>query len=227
MFETSLEAGLALNHALQTGLINKPEGVAVLGVFSTGINYLHAKEPYGSLDDLKGQRVRVVGKAQAAAVDRLGGVAVSNIRGPQVAEALSRNTVDATVMDYLALHGLRVKEVANAHIDLPMGAVAMIHVINEDVWNNLSDEARAAFEKHGGEAFSKKVGNTFAKGIARARGALEKREGEAFLKVDDTVRASFDEQLGDIHEAWIDGNDDLRNVHAGFEKILADIRAGR
>ena len=38
MFETSMEAGIALQRALETGLTNKPEGVVVLGVFSTGIN---------------------------------------------------------------------------------------------------------------------------------------------------------------------------------------------
>ena len=154
-------------------------------------------------------------------------MAVSNIRAPQVAEALSRNTVDATVMDYLGLHGLRVKEVANAHIDLPMGAVALIHVMNEDVWLALPEPAKRAFQKYGGEAFSLNAGTRFAKGIGRARGALEKRQGESFLKVDAEVRASFDSKIRDVHEAWIDGDDHLRNVHADFERILSDVRAGR
>ena len=49
MFETSKEASVALQRALAQELIDKPKGTEVLGVFSSGINYIHAKQAYGSL----------------------------------------------------------------------------------------------------------------------------------------------------------------------------------
>ena len=44
------------------------------------------------------------GGLQMDALDKLGGAAVGNIRGPEIAEALSRNLLDGVLMDLSLIH---------------------------------------------------------------------------------------------------------------------------
>lgn len=220
------EASLALERAMEEGLIETPTGVKVLGVFSSAINHLHADTPYTSLDDVSGQRVRAVGKAQMEAIEKLGGTPISNLRATEVAEAVSRGTVDAASMDYLALESFRVEEAVNSHIDLPLGAVGLIYPMNQKTWDNLPAPAKAAFEANSGETFSRFAAEQMNEGAKAVRERLAEREGQTFLEITPEVEKDYAERLGAVQDAWIGGDAELQAVYDRFSEILQDIRNG-
>jgi TRAP-type C4-dicarboxylate transport system substrate-binding protein len=85
--------------AFDAGLLPVPEKVKVLGIVTTASNVLHSKKPTPTIAALAGQKVRAAGALQMSALEKLGGTAVGNIRGPEIAEALSRNLLDGVLMD--------------------------------------------------------------------------------------------------------------------------------
>ncbi|WP_424830482.1 TRAP transporter substrate-binding protein DctP [Ruegeria sp.] len=220
------ESAIALQRAVEDGIIETPEGVEMVGVFSSEVNSLHGTSEFTSLDDLKGLRIRAIGKPQIEAINRLGGTAVSNLRATEVAEGISRGTADATVMGHIALESFRVKDATNSHIRVPMGAVGLLLPLNKDTWDSLPEPAKAAFRKHGYANFAKFAGEGFARGNAEAAERIYSREGETELVVTDEVMADFLGRIGDVENVWIDGDPERQKVYDYFVETLEEIRAG-
>lgn len=226
LIENAAEASIALERATAAGLLDVPDGVKMLGIFSSEVNYIHGKEQFTGLDDLAGKQIRAVGKAQIEALNRLGGVAVSSLRATEVAEGMSRGTVDATLMGYLALESFRVEDASSSHLELPMGVIALLYPMNEATWNSLPEPAKAAFEKHAGAAFAQEAGAVMDSGSARVQERLHNREGESVTEISPELREEFEARLGDIETVWIGEDPERQRLFDEFTAILQDIRGG-
>ncbi|MCB1395629.1 MAG: TRAP transporter substrate-binding protein DctP [Rhodobacter sp.] len=219
------EGSVALAEAFSAGLLPTPDRTHMLGVFSTDVNIVSLSSPIESLDALAGLRIRVVGRPQAEAVEFLGAVPTSGITSPETAEAVSRGTVDGAVMGPGALVAYRVSEVVHQHIRLPMGAPAMLLPMNENTWNRLSEPARAAFERHGGEVFAHFAGEIFARQAAHYMQVNLDMDGHSQLEVDDAAMARFTEGTRPIAASFADRGAEfgavLESMNASLERLRA------
>lgn len=162
-------ASMALWKSYEAGLLPTPDRVKVLGLVTTASNVLHTRTPVSSLKALAGQKVRAAGGLQMAMVNSAGGAAVGNIRGPEIAEALSRNLLDGVLMDWIGIKEFRVDRLASHHIDYDFGRLATMIPINAAVFEKLPALAKAAFLKHGGLAYAETGGKAFDEAVTKFR----------------------------------------------------------
>lgn len=219
------ESAMALWRAYEEGLLQTPEGVKVLGMFSSEVNVIHLRAPAEGLADLRGKRLRAVGRPQAEAVSRLGGAAVTGLSAPEVAENMSRGTIDGALMGWAATATFRVDAVARATLEVPMGAVGLMLPINQATWDRLPEPARAAFERHMGAPFAEAAGARFLQEDLDVRERALAQDGYRLIAAEAGVMADYAAALGEIEEVWIDGSEERRAVLARFREIVEEVRA--
>lgn len=162
-------ASMALWKAYEAGLLPTPDKVKVLGLVTTASNVLHTRKPTPTLKDLAGQKIRAAGGLQMSMVDAAGGAAVGNIRGPEIAEALSRNLLDGVLMDWIGIKEFRIDRLAANHIDYDFGRLATMVPINAATFEKLPAPAKAAFLKHSGLAYAETGGKAFDDAVVTFR----------------------------------------------------------
>ncbi|MFN3145623.1 MAG: TRAP transporter substrate-binding protein DctP [Paracoccaceae bacterium] len=226
LFRNAAEGALTLRRAFDAGLLEQPEGVEMIAILGSAPNRIHSARPISSLDDLAGLRIQAGNRLQLEGIARLGASPVAEVRGPEAAEAISRGTIDAATMDYAATRSFRVGEVTRHHLDLPMGGLSLAFPINSNTWNSLPDAARAAFQKHSFEAFSRSAGETLDAADTRIRAEQLALPDANAMEITEAVRDDFAARLGDIETVWIDGNPGRQATYDGVLQILNEIRAG-
>lgn len=162
-------ASMALWKAHEAGLLPTPDKVKVLGLVTTASNVLHTRKPTPTLKELAGLKVRAAGGLQMGMINGIGGAAVGNIRGPEIAEALSRNLLDGTLMDWIGIKEFRIDRLATNHIDYDFGRLATMVPINADTFAKLPEPAKAAFLKHGGLSYAEIGGKAFDEAVKQFR----------------------------------------------------------
>ncbi|MCC6009031.1 MAG: TRAP transporter substrate-binding protein [Rhodobacteraceae bacterium] len=223
---TGVESSVGLWRAWEQGLLEVPEGVEVIGLTSSGPNQIHFSGPVANLDGLAGKRVRAAGAAQISALTALGAVPVSNLSAGEVAEAVSRGVVDGTLMDWTAIRSFRVDQVVSHHVEIGMGTIALMLPMNAATWAGLPAPARAAFEKHMGEAFARAAGAAFdASETARRADALA-RDGATLMELTAEEEARIDDAFARVAEEWVGGDAGKQAALDSFNATVASIRAG-
>mgnify|MGYP003576049709 FL=1 len=163
------KASMALWKTYEAGLLPTPDKVRILGLVTTASNVLHIRSRAQSLQELGGRKIRAAGGLQMAMVDAMGAAAVGNIRGPEIAEALSRNLLDGVLMDWIGIKEFRIDRLAAHHIDHDFGRLATMVPINADTFDKLPAPAKAAFLKHGGLAYAQFGGKAFDDAVTQFR----------------------------------------------------------
>jgi TRAP-type C4-dicarboxylate transport system substrate-binding protein len=158
--ENATEASIALWRMFARGELGGFGGLKVLALAATPPVKIHGTAAIRNVGDLKGKKVRATGDVLVRAVERLGGVPVT-LGGGQVAEALSRGVVDATLNNWGFVADFKVNEVTSHHLTVPMGNVAVMIAMKKATFDQLPPAAQAAIEKASGEALSLKLGREF------------------------------------------------------------------
>lgn len=212
-------ASVGVWRAFEAGLLPVPEKVKVLGLVTTASNVLHSKKPTPTIAALAGQKVRAAGALQMGALEKLGGTAVGNIRGPEIAEALSRNLLDGVLMDWIGIKEFRVDRTTPNHIDADFGRLTTMLPMNLAKFNSLPEPAKAAFNKHGGLAYAEFGGKAFDDAVVEYRANYLKEGGHTagtFPAADQArIKAAFEVLVAD----WV-------KAEAGRDKILEVFRKG-
>ncbi|SEA60129.1 TRAP transporter substrate-binding protein DctP [Rubrimonas cliftonensis] len=121
-------------------------GAKVLWWQAYGGNVLLSKgEPLMGPDDLQGQKVRVFGKWLGEWVKELGG-APTLISGSEQFLAYQRGTVDVGMTGLSGVQSRKLWEVMDAVTLTNNGDIEFLVVINEDAWDDLTNEQQAAVE---------------------------------------------------------------------------------
>lgn len=150
-FDDSREAWKAWGDAIREG--DWVDGY-VFGTYGWECIYLYSSKPITSLSDLGGMRIRTFGAAQTDFVSQLGAEPVS-MGLAEVYSAMQTGTIDGVITGSTAGAGLSLPEVATHLVDLNLGCTGGFAVINQGVWDSLSDDQRALMEQIGEDFFDK------------------------------------------------------------------------
>ncbi|GLS16126.1 hypothetical protein [Hydrogenophaga electricum] len=205
--------------ALEAGQIPTPDKVKVLGLVTTASNVLHMKKPLSKVADLAGQKVRAAGALQMDAMNNLGGAAVGNIRGPEIAEALSRNLLDGVLMDWIGIKEFRVDRTTSHHVDVDFGRVAIILPINAQRYASLPEAAKAAFAKHGGLAYAQTGGKAFDDAVSEYRSSYLKEKDHTAINFPASDSARIRTAFDTVVNNWV-------KEQPGRDKLLETFRKG-
>jgi len=129
--------------------------------------------------DLAGLRIRVSGAMQGGMVEEMGGTPVQMQAG-EIYNALQTGLIDGLITGPSAVADFRLDEIANSYtLGAPLGTISFILVMNEQRYQALAPEHRAAIDAHSGlelsrsgeEAWNRRSEETIARireaGVAR------------------------------------------------------------
>lgn len=119
----------------------------VLGIAPYPPQVVFCNAEIGSLDDLKGKKIRASGRMTAKFLEALGAEGV-NVGFGEVPGALQRGVVDCAITGAGSGYNAGWWEVSTHLMPLPLGGWdPVVTAINLDKWNTLSDAQKAALEK--------------------------------------------------------------------------------
>lgn len=188
--DNAVEGSLALQRMYERGELRGFENLQVFAVASTSPVMIHANQPINMPADLQNKRARVSGDILTRTVEIMGAAPVQ-VGGGQIAEALSRGTVDLTLNNWGFVGDFKVDQVTSHHLNVPLGAVAVGVVMRKDKYDALPADAKAAFEKFSGEALSRKIG-----------AALDEQHEEVLTRVSKSRRNTVVNPDAATLEAW-------------------------
>ncbi len=215
-------ASMALWKAYEAGLIATPDKVKVMGLVTTASNVLHTRTPVASVKDLAGQKVRAAGGLQMSMVNGIGGAAVGNVRGPEIAEALSRNLLDGVLMDWIGIKEFRIDRLTPSHVDHDFGRLATMVPINAAVFDKLPAPAKAAFVKHGGIAYAEIGGKAFDEAVVKFRDDYVKSGAHKARSFSPDEAAQIDATFTKVVGEWTKADPGREKLVATFRKAAAD-----
>lgn len=167
----------------------KSFGGVFLGSGSSDVYVLISTTPLTSLEDIKGQRLRVSTATFGRLAEAMGAVPVS-IASNDTFEAMSQGTLDGSMASVGDLVTQRLIDVAKYVTEVPLGTFHTTSgfTVNTGVWEDLSVEDREAVARaaiHGNVAFTQRWGYDLA-AMTRQTGA---EAGTEFVEASEELMA--------------------------------------
>ncbi len=120
-------------------------GVRLVIMYPFPAQVLFCRQPFTSLADMRGRRVRTFGNSLVELVNALGGQPTS-IGFPEVYSALERGVVDCAVTGTGSGVAARWPEVTTHISNLPLSWAVAGYMVNLNWWNRLDPQVRAFLE---------------------------------------------------------------------------------
>lgn len=185
------------------GATDEHAGTHVLGLFMHGPGLLHNNQrKIETPADLEGMKIRVPGGYVADLITAFGANPLFMSSG-EVYEKLSRGVIDGVAFTYEALTAFNLTDDIKYSMKVPGGIynTTWFLVMDEDKWNALSDEDRAAIDGVSGMAFAQLVGQAWNDAdTAAVEGITE--AGIEVHEASDAVVEKLREVAGGLEAKW-------------------------
>jgi TRAP-type C4-dicarboxylate transport system substrate-binding protein len=153
-----------------------------------------------NLADLSGKKLRASGGAQDLTLRKFGMVPV-RMAPPEIYEALSRGTIDGTVLSFVSVESYKLTEIVkSATIGRNFGAVVTTYSISDARWRLIPKELQEALTKAGAEIIRSSCSN-FDRQELSAAGRLE-AAGVKLIRFDKADQAKLDAAADEIAAEW-------------------------
>ncbi len=183
---------------------------------------LHSAKPLKSLDEVKGMKVRVGGKVPSDVITGLGGAPIS-MSVSDMYQALSKQTVDAVMIQWTGFQPFKLDEVTAFHLDGPFGASAGMIFMAKKIFDELPAAAREVIQKHSGESLSREYGAFWdrVQQEARAKTVAMPKHSVSVLAAQDAARGA--KALGAVSDAWLKDTAGGAEILKAFREELAKV----
>ena len=180
------------------------DGAHVVGLFTHSIPYLNTRvEPITTLAELQGMKVRVGGNVTGRIISALGGTPVQ-LPPTEAQTAMSRGVADAITFPLESIDFFSIMPVIKGAVEIPGGLYTDTFwiAINQDVWDGLTDEEKAAIEKHSGMAIVSLAGWAWTDADIKSEAKM-REAGIEFVTLDEPSLAEAKERLKEIETEWL------------------------
>ena len=184
---------------------NEHEGAKVVGLWVHSEPYMNFRDgPISSLDELSGKKIRVGGNVTGRIIEELGGTPVQ-LPPTEAQQAMSRGVADGITFPLESIEFFKITPVIKGSTKIPGGNLytdTFWLAFNQDVWDSLSDEQRAAIEKHSGMGVAMLAGWAWTNGDDVGRTAME-ANGVEFAAFADEEVDRIREILAPLEQEWV------------------------
>lgn len=208
----------------ENNLMDGFDDVYVFGLASSAVGLMHSGKEIKSLDDLKGDRVRAAGPLASAAIEALG-VTPVGLPASQIAENLSKRVLAGSVNDWVAMQTWQITDFVNYHVDAPLGAATAFIVINKKKFDRLPEEAKAALQKNGGQAFVTRWSSSLEAENQRIKNELLADQKHVLIVPSEEDKARYQAAVQPVLLDWIETTPNGREVWDTYTKTIEDVRA--
>jgi TRAP-type C4-dicarboxylate transport system substrate-binding protein len=177
--------------------------VKVLTTFSSGMQFVNtAKKPVRSLQDIKGQKIRVTGWGTTNFIRSLGGNPIA-MSPPEMYDGISKGVIDGMVFDWQGIQSSRLYEVLNYATYTPLVQVPQILAMNPDRWKSLPADIQKVFEEMGGKFGAQMLGGGFDEADPVGEENFKKL-GKEVIKLSADEQAKWQAAAKPIWAGWVD-----------------------
>lgn len=208
---------------------NEHRGVKLIGLTLHTAGVLQTHDPVNSLDDISGKKLRIGGGVSGDVGKALGAVGV-NVPAPKVYETVATKVADGVMMPFETRKSFKLADITKNVYSMPggfyFGSFAM--VLNQDFYDGLSDQDKAALDGVTGEYLSRLAGqawdtaDTAGLEYSKVQGAKHVVASEAdTAKFQGMIKSIETEVLGRVSEKGIDAEAALANYRkeaSGYSK---------
>lgn len=224
LFRDLRESTLAYTQLTASNTLKGYDAYYLIGTFGTAPYSIHMRQPISSIAELKGKKIRTSSATESAALKALGAVPIG-MPITEVAEAISRGTIDGTTAHPSVLFDFGIARVTNYHYFTRLGIVPIAILMNRKKFDSLPKAAQDAIIKHSGAA---SAGN-FIKGITAYNDSLVKKlQADPKRKVVFPSQAEFDATQGlfkGVITEWVGRSPRNQELLNAVERVVAKIRA--
>jgi TRAP-type C4-dicarboxylate transport system substrate-binding protein len=220
-----LEGSVAAWRMVERGVWSGFDEIRPLGVFTTPPNQVHGTFPIKGPGDIQGKKFRAAGPTQLAMLKSMGAVPVGGITGANLAESLSRGLVEGTLNEWNALSSFRALEIVRHHAAVPMGSVVLMVAMNKARYDGLPAEAKAAIDRHSGEAFSRVFGEALTARSQVVMGETAKNAKHTLVNLSGDDLKRWEEAARPSIEAWANETPRRAKLLEAYTAELTKLRA--
>lgn len=219
-FDTAEQGTLAMNALYEDGTIaDEYTDIKVLGLFTFPNGYVISSAPTATIADVEGQKITGLNPTRQAITGEAGGVPVA-LSIIDWYQGMSRGTIDGAIESYSAVAPFRLQEVASHALEVPLGGNAAFIFMNRDVYDGLSDEAKAAIDANSGTAFHQQVG-AFWDGAAGFGRKLMADAGATLTTPSAEDMAAWEAAVQPVIDTWVAGVDGGQDILEAFRSAAA------
>ncbi|MQX35586.1 TRAP transporter substrate-binding protein [Roseospira navarrensis] len=226
LVKTSDAASRTLWDLYQDGdIAEEYRGLKVLALHAHNAGLIHTRDTQvTTMEDLEGLRLRTPSQAISMMLESLGANPVG-MPPTEVYENLQKGTLDGNVFPYEAVHGFKLYEVLDYHLDAKAYTTSFYFVMNQRKFDSLPEDVQAAIDELSGEALVAKFGPWWDKwdqaGIADIQ-----ETGNPVVTLTDEERDRWRESLAPMIDAYLDeieaqGVTDARAIYAKAQDLVA------
>ena len=177
--------------------------VKVLTTFSSGVQFVNtAKKPVRTLQDIKGQKIRVTAWGATNFIKNMGGNPIA-MSPPEMYDGISKGVIDGMVFDWQGIQSSRLYEVLSYATYAPLVQVPQFLVMNPDRWKSLPPDVQKVFEEMGGRFGAQMLGGAFDE--ADPIGVENfKKLGKEVIMLPADEQARWQAAAKPVWAAWVD-----------------------
>jgi len=225
--EDSTSGAIALWRLYKTGMLDADYAETVPLILNLqGQSRLHfAKQPK-TFEDWSGLKVVASGKMYADSVVRLGGAPVT-VTLADMYEALNRHTVDAVMMGWGGVGAYKLYEVANYHVELPLGASSSMIFMERKRYNALPEAARKIIDAESGEAASRALGEFSDRELMAQSNLVKAMPNQTIVVPTAEQYKAMERKLATVSDQWVKDTPNGAVILAAWKKLFAEAKAAR
>jgi TRAP-type C4-dicarboxylate transport system substrate-binding protein len=182
------------------------------------------------LEDLKGMKLRVSGKLQADTVLALGATPVA-VPVDELYQSMDRGVIDGAWASLTATRQFRLQEVARNFLDISLNGAGAMLIMNKQTFDKLPAQAKAAFEKHSGEALSRALGRSNDGEVVRVHqmlGELAKQQKiQPVYRLPEQELARWRKGVEPIANEWAQRTPNGKAILDSFRSEVAALQKSR
>lgn len=222
--ENVQEASAGVWALYENDLMDGFDDVYVFGLSSSAVALLHSGKKSSSLEDFKGERVRAAGPLASASIEALGLTPIG-LPASQVAENLSKRVLAGSANDWVALQTWQIADFVKYHIDVPLGATTAYVVINKRKFDSLPEAAKAALDKHGGQAFVNRWSESLEAENQRVKAEVLQDDAHVVVTPTPEQLEGYKATVQDVVNEWIAATPNGKEIWDVYTNTIEDSRA--
>lgn len=184
-------------NAFDTSLRSEFPGTKPLALWVSEPNVFIMKDhEIRSPSDLSGLKIRVSGSVAGDFVNEMGGTPVQMPAG-EMYNALQTGLIDGIITGSSAITDFKLDEVANSYtLGAPLGHIMFYLVMNQQRYDNLSEEHQAIIDRHSGRGLSQSGEETWNALADRTLESVRADDRNTVIDLSDDEVATFEDIAG-------------------------------
>ncbi len=224
VFQSPREGTLAYTRLIARHALRGYGDFYVIGAYTPEPNVIHSRKPTGSLDALRGQKIRTNNPIEAELLSKLG-VTPTVLEITRIAQAIQAGAVDGTTLSSTGTLEFGVARVAPYHYMLRVGTAPLVLAMSRKRFSGLSEKAQLLIAKYAGDWAAQQWASAYEASERHALGQLRADPTQHVVTPSQADSAAAQLVYRSLIEAWAAETPRNRELLNALYKELAVVRA--